>query len=60
MLFRSLELLTLEGNRDWESIIGANKELAQALFAMGRDEEAQSRLDALKTIEETFSEDEAA
>ena len=59
-LTRSLELLTLEENKDWESIIGANKELAQALFAMGRDEEAQSRLDALKTIEETFSEDEAA
>jgi hypothetical protein len=52
---RSLELLTLEGDRDWETIVKANNELAAVLFALGRDEEAKERLDRVATIEETIS-----
>ena len=51
---RALELLTLEGNRDWRNIIEANQELAAVLFAQGRDDEAKDRLDRIATIEETL------
>jgi tetratricopeptide (TPR) repeat protein len=51
---RALELLTLEGERDWEIIIAANNELAAALFAQGRDGEAQEVLERIATIEETM------
>jgi tetratricopeptide (TPR) repeat protein len=53
-LLRSLELLTLEENKDWEDIVEANKELAKALTALGREEEAQKRLERIKTIQETI------
>lgn len=53
-LIRALELLTLEGNRDWKNIIEANQELAAVLFALGKDEEAKKRLDRIATIEETL------
>ena len=53
-LTRALELLTLEGNRDWRNIIEANQELAAVLFAQGRNEEAKDRLDRVSTIEETM------
>ena len=53
-LTRSLELLTLEGNRDWHNIIEANQELSAVLFALGRNEEAKERLDRIATIEETM------
>jgi len=53
-LVRALELLTLEGNRDWNNIIEANQELAAVLFAQGKDEEAKIRLDRIATIEETM------
>lgn len=52
---RSLELLTLDGDRDWEIIIKANNELAAALFAQGKDDEARTRLERIATIEETIS-----
>ena len=51
---RSLELLTLEGDRDWEIIIKTNNELAAALFAQGKDDEAKTRLERIATIEETM------
>jgi tetratricopeptide (TPR) repeat protein len=51
---RALELLTLEGERDWEIIIAANNELAAALFAQGKNGEAQEILERIATIEETM------
>ncbi len=51
---RALELLTLDGDRDWETIIEVNNDLAATLFAQGRDEEAKERLDRIATIEETM------
>jgi tetratricopeptide (TPR) repeat protein len=54
-LVRALELLTLEGNRDWDNIIEANQELAAVLFAQGKDDEANARLDRIATIEETMA-----
>ena len=54
-LTRALELLTLEDDKDWEDIVAANKELAKALTALGREDEAQKRLDRIKTIEETIA-----
>jgi tetratricopeptide (TPR) repeat protein len=54
-LVRALELLTLEGNRDWDNIIEANQELAAVLFAQGKDDEAKARLDRIATIEETMA-----
>ena len=54
-LFRSLEILTLDEDKDWEDIVAANKELAKALTALGREDEAQKRLDRIKTIEETIA-----
>ena len=54
-LLRSLEILTLDEDKDWEDIVAANKELAKALKALGREDEAQKRLDRIKTIEETIA-----
>jgi len=54
-LKRSLELLTLEEDKDWEDIVAVNKDLAKALTALGREEEAQKRLERIKTIEETIA-----
>jgi tetratricopeptide (TPR) repeat protein len=54
-LKRSLELLTLEEDKDWEDIVAVNKELAKALTALNREEEAQTRLERIKTIEETIA-----
>ena len=51
----SLEILTLDEDKDWEDIVAANKELAKALTALGREDEAQKRLDRIKTIEETIA-----
>jgi tetratricopeptide (TPR) repeat protein len=54
-LKRSLELLTLDEDKDWEDIVAVNKDLAKALTALGREEEAQKRLERIKTIEETIA-----
>ena len=54
-LVRSLELLTLEEDKDWEDIVAVNKDLAKALAALNREEEAQARLERIKTIEETIT-----
>ena len=54
-LLRSLELLTLDEDKDWEDIVAVNKELAKALTALNREEEAQTRLERIKTIEETIA-----
>ncbi|ASY15729.1 Tetratricopeptide repeat-containing protein [Candidatus Planktophila sulfonica] len=54
-LHRSLELLTLEEDKDWEDIVAINKDLAKALTALDRAEEAQARLERVKTIEETIA-----
>jgi tetratricopeptide (TPR) repeat protein len=51
---RALELLTLEGERDWELIVKANNELAACLFAQGKDEQATEILDRIVTLEETM------
>ena len=54
-LIRSLELLTLDEDKDWEDIVAVNKLLAKALVALNREEEAQKRLERIKTIEETIA-----
>ena len=54
-LTRSLEMLTLEDNKDWDSIVEANHRLAEALRELGRCEEASERLERLKTIEDTLA-----
>ena len=54
-LLRSLEILTLDEDKDWEDIVAANMELANALTALGRVVEAQKRIDRMKTIEETLA-----
>ena len=54
-LLRSLELLNLEEDKDWEDIVAANKDLAKTLTALNRAEEAQARLERIKTIEETIA-----
>ncbi len=59
-LVRSLELLTLEEDKDWPIIVDANKELAKALFALNRTEEANTRLDRIRSIEDTINGDERA
>lgn len=59
-LTRALELLTLDEKKDWEDILGANRALAQALTALGREEEANDRLERIATIEETICGDEKA
>ena len=53
-LKRALEMFTIEENKDWEDIIGANRSLAYVLTQLGRDDEAQERLEQLATIEETM------
>ena len=55
-LTKAIELLTLEDDKDWEDIVAANKELAKALIASGREEEANERLERIKGIEETIGE----
>jgi tetratricopeptide (TPR) repeat protein len=59
-LVRALELLSLEDKKDWEDILGANRALAKALNALGREDEATERLERIATIEETFCGDEKA
>ena len=54
-LTRSLEMLTLEDCKDWDSIVEANHRLAEALTELGRCEEASERLERLKTIEDTLA-----
>ena len=54
-LTRSLEMLTLEDSKDWDSIVEANHRLAEALTELGRCEEASERLERLKTIEDTLA-----
>jgi tetratricopeptide (TPR) repeat protein len=55
-LTRALELLTLEDDKDWEDIVAANRELALALHALGREDEANERLGRIKGIEEIIEE----
>lgn len=52
-LTSALELLTLDEKKDWEVILIANEALAQALVVLGREEEANTRLEHIVTIEET-------
>ena len=59
-LVAALEQLTLDEKKDWEDILGANRALAQALVALGREEEANTRLERIATIEETICGDEKA
>ena len=51
---RALEIFTRDDIKDWDSIIGANKVLIRVYSAIGRENEANERLKALKTIEEIF------
>ena len=53
-LVRALELLTLEGDRDWANIVEVNQELAAVLFAQDKDEAAKEVLVRISTIEETM------
>jgi tetratricopeptide (TPR) repeat protein len=53
-LTRALELFTSEDEKDWEDIVDANKELAKVLIALGREDEANERLERIKGIEETI------
>jgi hypothetical protein len=59
-LVSALEQLTLDEDKDWENILGANRALAKALVALGREEEANARLERIATIEETICGDEKA
>jgi tetratricopeptide (TPR) repeat protein len=59
-LVAALEQLTLDEKKDWEDILGANRALAKALTALGREEEANTRLERIATIEETICGDEQA
>ena len=59
-LVAALEQLTLDENKDWETILDANRTLAKALIALGREEEANTRLERIATIEETICGDEKA
>ena len=59
-LVSALEQLTLDEDKDWEIILGANRALAKALVALGREEEANTRLERIATIEETICGDEKA
>jgi len=54
-LTRALELLTLDEQKDWQAILQANRHLAQALKELNREEEAKTRLECIKTIEETMA-----
>ena len=53
--FGSLELLTLEEDKDWEDIVAINRDLATTLTALDRADEANARLERVKTIEETIA-----
>ena len=53
-LVAALEQLTLDENKDWEEILGANQALAKALTALGKEEEANIRLERIATIAETI------
>ena len=53
-LVSALEQLTLDENKDWEDILGANQALAKALTALGKEEEANVRLERVATIAETI------
>jgi tetratricopeptide (TPR) repeat protein len=57
-LVAALEQLTLEEKKPWEEILEANRALAQALVALGKEEEANTRLERIATIEETICGDE--
>ena len=53
-LVSALEQLTLDENKDWEDILGANQALAKALTALGKEDEANIRLERIATIAETI------
>jgi tetratricopeptide (TPR) repeat protein len=59
-LVSALEQLTLDENKDWEDILGANQALAKVLTALGKEEEANIRLERIATIAETIFGDEKA
>lgn len=59
-LVGALEQLTLDEDKDWVDILGANRALAKALVALGKEEEANTRLERIATIEETICGDEKA
>jgi tetratricopeptide (TPR) repeat protein len=59
-LIAALEQLTLEEKKDWTDILGANRALAKALVALGKEEEANTRLERIATIEETICGDDKA
>ena len=59
-LVSALEQLTLDEKKPWEEILGANRALAKALVALGKEEEANTRLERIATIEETICGDEKA
>ena len=59
-LVSALEQLTLDENKDWEDILGANQALAKVLTALGKEEEAKIRLERIATIAETICGDEQA
>ena len=52
---RSLELLTLDEAKDWNTIVKVNQQLAAALFAQGKNDEAKAILDRIAHIEETMN-----
>ena len=54
-LTRSIELFTLEDEKDWEDIVAATRELSKVLFALNREDAALERLSRIKTIEETLN-----
>jgi tetratricopeptide (TPR) repeat protein len=57
-LVAALEQLTLEEKKPWEEILEANQALAKTLITLGREEEANTRLERIATIEETIRGDE--
>lgn len=59
-LKKALGLLTLEDKKDWVDIVAANHNLASALIALGREDEAKERLERTATIEETLNEEDKA
>jgi tetratricopeptide (TPR) repeat protein len=59
-LVSALEQLTLDEDKDWDDILGANRALAKALVALGKEEEAKTRLERIATIEETICGDDKA
>ena len=59
-LKKALGLLTLEDKKDWVDIVAANHNLASALIALGREDEAKERLELTATIEETLNEEDKA